>query len=297
MNYLLPFFTVVIWGGNSIVNKLAASAIEPSAMSFFRWFFAMVLLTPFCLPSLIRQWKTIKPYIRKIAFLALLGMVLNQSLGYYAGLTTTASNMSLIISLVPLLSVFISVPLLGKKVSGLSIVGGVLSLLGLTFMLGKGDMLFFTRQEITQGDGLMVIAACIYAVYCVLLKRWKMPFSNWLFIYMQGLCAVIMLTPLWLTSDQLLPTQASYSLIAYAAILASVIAPWMWVKSIAIIGADSTAMFMNLLPVIAVTLASTLLGETIQSYHLMGGILVISGVILSQIKTSKQVAVIAKSAA
>ncbi|MGU3846419.1 EamA family transporter, partial [Vibrio diabolicus] len=50
MIYLLPFFTVMIWGGNSIVNKMAASAIEPSAMSFYRWFVAMVLLTPFCLP-------------------------------------------------------------------------------------------------------------------------------------------------------------------------------------------------------------------------------------------------------
>lgn len=290
MNYLLPFFTVIIWGGNSIVNKMAASTIEPSAMSFFRWFFAMLLLTPFCLPSLIRRWATVKPYLSKIAFLALLGMVLNQSLGYYAGLTTSASNMSLITSLVPLLSVFISVPLLSKKISGLSIVGGILSLSGLTFMLGKGDMLFFVRQEITHGDALMVAAACVYATYCVLLKRWKMPFSNWLFIYIQGLCAVIMLTPLWLSSDQLLPTQGSYQLIAYAAILASVIAPWMWVKSITIIGADSSAMFMNLLPVVAVSLAATLLGETIYSYHLIGGILVISGVILSQIKAPHKIA-------
>ncbi len=45
MVYLLPLFTVLIWGGNSIVNKLAASAIEPSAMSFYRWFVAMALLT------------------------------------------------------------------------------------------------------------------------------------------------------------------------------------------------------------------------------------------------------------
>ncbi len=98
MVYLLPFFTVMIWGGNSIVNKMAASAIEPSAMSFYRWFVAMVLLTPFCLPAVIKQRHVIRPYLAKLAFLALLGMVLNQSLGYYAGLTTTASNMALITS-------------------------------------------------------------------------------------------------------------------------------------------------------------------------------------------------------
>lgn len=284
MVYLLPLFTVLIWGGNSIINKLAAETIEPSAMSFYRWFVAMLILTPFCLPTVIRQWKIIKPYLSKLAFLAMLGMVLNQSLGYYAGLTTTASNMSLITSLVPLLSVFISVPLLNKRISWLSIVGGILSLSGLAFMLGQGDMSFFIHQEITQGDALMVAAAIVYALYCVLLKRWKMPLSNWTLIYMQGLFAVFMLIPLWLSSDQLLPTNGSLPLIAYAAVGASLLAPWMWVKAIDIIGADSSAMFMNLLPVVAVSLAATLLGETVQSYHFIGGLMVISGVILSQVK-------------
>lgn len=289
MIYLLPLFTVLIWGGNSIVNKLAASTIEPSAMSFYRWFLAMLILTPFCLPAVIRQRRIIKPYLAKLAFLALLGMVLNQSLGYYAGLTTTASNMSLITSLVPLMSVFISVPLLNKRISGLSIVGGVISLSGLAFMLGQGDVLFFLNQDVTQGDGLMVLAALVYAIYCVLLKRWKMPLSNWTLIYLQGVCAVIMLVPLWLSSDHLLPTEGSLPLIAYAGVAASLLAPWMWIKAIDAIGADSTAMFMNLLPVVAVSLAATLLGEQIHVYHVLGGVMVVSGVILSQLKVRRRV--------
>lgn len=287
MYYLLPLFTVLIWGGNSIINKMAASAIEPSAMSFYRWAFAMLLMTPFCLPSVIKSRHIIRPYLSKLAFLALLGMVLNQSLGYYAGLTTTASNMSLITSLVPLISIFLSLPLLGKRISKLSIVGAVISLAGLMFMLGHGDITFFLHQPITEGDGLMVIAACSYAAYCVLLKHWKMPITSWQLIYMQGIFAVAMLTPLWLTSDNLLPTESAIPLIMYASIAASILAPWMWVKAIDVIGAESSAMFMNLLPVVAVSLAAMLLGEKIESYHLMGGLMVISGVILAQVKTKK----------
>lgn len=287
MIYLLPLLTVLIWGVNAIVNKMAASVIEPSAMSFYRWFFAMLLLTPFCIRSVKKQWPAIKPNLSKLAFLGLLGMVLNQSLGYYAGLTTSASNMALITSLVPLISVFISVPLLKKSISTLSIIGGVISLAGLAFMLGQGNPLFFLHQEVTQGDGLMLIAASVYATYCVLLKRWKMPISNWVIIYMQGLFAVAFLTPLWLSSERLLPTQGSLPLIAYAAVAASVLAPWMWVKAIDSIGADSSAMFMNLLPVFAVALAATWLGEDIHQFHLIGGLMVISGVILSQLKRPK----------
>ncbi len=288
MVYLLPFFTVMIWGGNSIVNKMAASTIEPSAMSFYRWFVAMVLLTPFCLPAVIKQRHVIRPYLTKLAFLALLGMVLNQSLGYYAGLTTTASNMALITSLVPLISVFLSVPLLGKSVSMLSIVGGVISLGGLAFMLGHGDVTHFLHQDMTQGDSLMLLAALVYAAYCVLLKRWKMPFNSLTLVYMQGFFSVIMLTPLWLSSEQLLPSQEALPLIAYAGIAASIFAPLMWVKAIDLIGADSSAMFMNLMPVVSVALASTLLGEEIHVYHIIGGLMVISGVILSQIKVRKK---------
>ncbi|HHC6559831.1 TPA: DMT family transporter [Vibrio parahaemolyticus] len=288
MVYLLPFFTVMIWGGNSIVNKMAASTIEPSAMSFYRWFVAMVLLTPFCLPAVIKQSHVIRPYLTKLAFLALLGMVLNQSLGYYAGLTTTASNMALITSLVPLISVFLSVPLLGKSVSMLSIVGGVISLGGLAFMLGHGDVTYFLHQDMTQGDSLMLLAALVYAAYCVLLKRWKMPFNSLTLVYMQGFFSVIMLTPLWLSSEQLLPSQDALPLIAYAGIAASIFAPLMWVKAIDLIGADSSAMFMNLMPVVSVALASTLLGEEIHVYHIIGGLMVISGVILSQIKVRKK---------
>lgn len=278
----------MIWGGNSIVNKMAASTIEPSAMSFYRWFVAMVLLTPFCLPAVIKQRHVIRPYLTKLAFLALLGMVLNQSLGYYAGLTTTASNMALITSLVPLISVFLSVPLLGKSVSMLSIVGGVISLGGLAFMLGHGDVTYFLHQDMTQGDSLMLLAALVYAAYCVLLKRWKMPFNSLTLVYMQGFFSVIMLTPLWLSSEQLLPSQEALPLIAYAGIAASIFAPLMWVKAIDLIGADSSAMFMNLMPVVSVALASTLLGEEIHVYHIIGGLMVISGVILSQIKVRKK---------
>ncbi|MCG9575046.1 DMT family transporter [Vibrio tubiashii] len=284
MVYLLPFFTVCIWGGNAIVNKMAASTIEPSAMSFYRWFLAIVVLTPFCLPKVIQRWSVIRPYLAKLAFLAMLGMVLNQSLSYYAGLTTTASNMALITSLVPLIAIFMSVPILSKPISPLSIVGGVIALAGLAFMLGKGDVAFFLHQDITPGDGIMVIASICYAAYCVLLKRWKMPLSNWTMVYMQGLLALIMLTPLWLTSEQLLPSQDAIPLIAYAGLAASIAAPWMWVKAIDLIGADSSAMFMNLMPVVAITLAATMLGEAVHSYHIMGGLLVVSGVVLSQLK-------------
>ncbi|CCO46543.1 putative Multidrug resistance efflux transporter EmrE [Vibrio nigripulchritudo SOn1] len=284
MYHLFPFFTVLIWSGNAIVNKMSADIVEPSAMSFYRWLLAVLILSPFCLRYTLAKRKIILPYIPKLLVLALLGMVLNQSLGYYAAQTTSVSNMALITSLVPLISIFLSVPLLRKKVSFLSVVGAAISLFGLAFMLGQGDVLFIFQQAITEGDLLMVLAAIVYALYCVLVKKWKMPFGNLQFIYLQGVLAVAMLTPLWLSSENLTPVDEALLLIAYAGFGASVIAPWLWVKAIDVLGADMSAMFLNLLPVLAVALAAALLDETIQLFHLIGGLFVISGVMMAQFK-------------
>lgn len=284
MFYLFPLFTVSIWAGNAIVNKLSFSVIDPGAISFYRWFVAMSVLTPFVLGSVWRNWSTIRPYIPKLAFLALLGMVLNQSLGYFAAETTTATNMALIISLVPLISMFLSVPLLGQRLLPLAIVGAVLSLGGLVLMLSHGDISNLVAQGITVGDALLLLAAFVYALYCVLLKRWQMPLSTWQSVYVQGVLAVLMLVPLLMGSERVAITAESLPLIMYAAIPASVIAPWCWMQGIQRLGADRTAMFMNLMPVFTAGIASVILSEHLAAYHYIGGGMVLAGVVLAQRK-------------
>ncbi|GAB3533816.1 DMT family transporter [Photobacterium alginatilyticum] len=284
MFYLFPLLTVSIWAGNAIVNKLSFSVIDPGAISFYRWFVAMLVLTPFVLRSVWRNWSTIRPYIPKLAFLALLGMVLNQSLGYFAAETTTATNMALIISLVPLISMFLSVPLLGQRLLPLAIVGAVLSLAGLVLMLSHGDISNLAAQGITIGDALLLLAAFVYALYCVLLKRWQMPLSIWQSVYVQGVLAVLMLVPLLMGSERVAITAESLPLIIYAAIPASVIAPWCWMQGIQRLGADRTAMFMNLMPVFTAGIASVILSEHLAAYHYIGGGMVLAGVVLAQRK-------------
>ncbi len=155
---------------------------------------------------------------------------------------------------------------------------------GLSYMLGQGDALFFLKQDVIQGDILMLVGAVIYATYGVCLKRWKMPFSNWTLVYIQCVIASLFLAPLWLSSARLLPTPESIPLIGYAGMAASLLAPWLWVKSIEHIGADSSAMFMNLLPVFTIILAVLLTKEQIHTFHLIGSLVAILGVLLSQYK-------------
>ena len=284
MYYLLPFLTVAIWAGNAIVNKMSIGVIAPGAIAFYRWLFAVLLMTPFLLPSIIKQWRTIKPHCWKLAFLSLLGMVINQSLGYYAAETTSANHIALLMSLVPLISMFLSVPLLGQKLSILAVLGAMISFAGLIYMLSFGHPTHLFDQGIRMGDKLLLIAAAVYALYCVLLKRWQMPLTNWQSVYVQSIFAVIILFPMLVSSPSMAISSKAWPLVLYAAIGSSVLALWMWLISIQRLGADRTAMFMNLMPVIAAFIAWWLLGETLHRYYYLGGGAVLFGVFIAQLK-------------
>lgn len=283
MLYLFPLLAVVIWAGNAIVNKLSFGIIAPEAIAFYRWFFAMLVLTPFMLKPVWKNRRTIIPLLPKLASLAALGMVLNQSLAYFAAATTTATNMALINSLVPMVSLFLAVPLLKQKLTPLVFGGTLISLLGLVFMLSHGDMANLAIG-VTEGDLLLLISAFVYALYGVLLKRWQLPISTWESVYIQGIIAVLMLTPLLLSAPSVAISSQAAPLILYAALGASLIAPWAWINGIGKLGAERTSVFFNLMPILAAILAAMILDETLAIYHYLGGSMVIMGVMLVQIK-------------
>lgn len=284
MYFLLPLVTVAIWAGNAIVNIMSADIIAPEAISFYRWFIALLTLTPFLAKPVWSKRQLIRPFLAKLALLALLGMVLNQSLAYFAAATTTATHMTLIFALVPLLSLFLSIPILGQRLSSRSLFGAAVSLTGLIYMLSQGQMSNLIQQGISPGDKYILIAVCSYSLYGVLLKRWKLPFNNWIALYVQMLFAVIMLCPLLAFSGQVSISNEAIPLVLYAAIPTSILATWLWMQSIQYIGADKTAMFMNLMPIFTAIMASIILNENLESYQLIGGVMVLSGVTVTQIK-------------
>lgn len=277
-----PLLAVLIWSGNAIVSKLAAGTIEPGAIAFYRWFIAWVLLTPFMLRPLWQQRQQIRPYMKKFMLLACLGMMLNQSLGYYAAQSISAVNIGIHNALIPLFTVVLSLFLL-KETPTLGILcGSVLSFSGLLGLVSEGSPERLLQQGISSGDLLMLVAVLSYALYGVLLKRWQLPFTGWQFIYLQMSCALLWLLPDFLRSDNLLLSRDNLPLVLYAALPASLLATLFWLQGVRLLGANRTAIFMNLLPVFTALIAVGWLGERLHSFHLWGGGLTLLGVLLCQ---------------
>lgn len=284
MNYLFPLMAVLIWSVNTIVSKQAASSIHPAEIGFLRWVLAAALLTPFLLPSVIRNWRAIRPQLGRILVLGLLGMVIYQTLAYFAANYTSATHMGIILSLSPLIVLAISVGVLGHPLTKGGAIGSVIALIGVVYVVTNGDPMVLIAQGFNRGDLLMVVAALSYALYNVLLKRWSMTpkIPTFQLLYLQMLVAVFAQLPMYLMSEKTGITAHNWGLVAYAGTMASIAAPGLWMMAVSRLGPSRSSIFFNLTPICTAVFASVLLNEQLHAYHWIGGALTIVGVVLAE---------------
>jgi drug/metabolite transporter (DMT)-like permease len=281
-NFILPLTAVLIWSANVIVNKLAVGHIFPAEIAFLRWFAAGVILTPFALPSLWRQRKAFLPPLAQYATLGVLGMAIYQGLAYSAAHYTSATNMGIILSLLPLTTLTLAVVVLGDVLTAGAIAGGLLSIFGVLLVVGHGSVMHLADQGIGIGDAMMVFAMLAYAIYCVLLRKWRLPLAPLPSLYAQIVCAVIALLPFYLMSQKAGVSMDNLPELAFATIPVSIAAPFIWMIGVARIGPRRATVVINLVPIFTALIAAFGLGEHLAAYHLLGGALILAGVALGE---------------
>lgn len=282
MNVLFPLLAVLIWSINAVVSKVSATAIDPAAISFYRWALALIVLTPFVLPGALRNWQAIRANWWKLMILGLLGMVLYQSLAYYAAHSVSALFMGILNSLIPLLTVLIGIFVLRVAPTVGIALGSILSLGGLVWLVSAGQPGLLLQHGIGKGELMMFAASASYALYGVLTKRWAIPLPNWQSLYMQIVFGVVLLLPNFLMAQDVQLTSQNIPLVLFAGIPASIAAPFLWIQGVMRLGANKASIFMNLAPVFTAIIAVLFLHEQLHSYHLIGGGVALLGVILSQ---------------
>ena len=275
---IFPLLAVLIWTGNTLVTKAAASVIDPAAITFYRWLLAGLVLSPFLLRSVWRQRVIVAAYWHKLAFLGLLGMGMYQGLAYQAAKSTSAINMGVVVALMPLMSALLASFFAGERLTASRVGGAMLSLLGLLFLSTQGHPTQLLHGATHWGDALMLIAVAANALYGVLLKRWAVPLSTWQQLYVQIGFGILVISPFWWFAPSAPITAQNIPLILYAGIPASIGAPFFWISGIKQLGPARASLFMNLLPIFVALAASSLLGEPLHAYHAVGGLLALAGV-------------------
>ena len=285
MAYLLLTLAALFWSGNFVLGRGVNEIVPPVAFAFWRWAGALVILMPFAIRGVIRQRREIRKNLGILTILAILSVTNFNTFIYNALRTTTAINAILINSITPIFIVLVSWIGFNDRINYRQSIGVVLSFIGLVWIVTQGKLEILLTVRFSSGDLWTLAAALSWAFYTVLLRKRPKHIDPIPFLAILVLIGLIFLSPIYIweirsgASFQLSP--AVLASIGYVALFPSVVAYVFWNSSVAVVGANKAGIFMHLMPVFGIVLAFIFLGEALAVYHLMGMILIFSGIFLT----------------
>lgn len=274
-----------IWSGNFIVARELNETVPPVSLAFWRWVVAVIAFLPLALKPMLSQRKLIKDHFLYLLATAFLGVTAFNTLIYIAGHTTTALNLSLIAITFPVFIIVLSRIFLNELITGVKIVGVGLVVLGVVFLLTKGNLSVLKSISFTTGDLWMLLASSIFAIYSMLLKKKPETMSIWTLQLSTFLIGLILLAPFFLYERSIsAPVEfdiKSVLSILYVGVFASLTAFLLWNKAIEIVGPSTAAMIYYTLPLFSGVLAFFFLGEVITMTHLYSALCIVSGILIA----------------
>ncbi|MDO1582124.1 DMT family transporter [Rhizobium oryzicola] len=283
--YLYLIIATLCWGGNAVVGKLAVGHVSPMMLTFWRWFFAVIIITAISIPYLKRDWPLVKKNWPLLALLGIVGYTLFNVLLYSAVHYTTAINVVIEQAGIPFLIFLANFILFRIKVSLAQILGFSLTLVGVALTASHGDLATLLSLSVNFGDGLMLIAVVAYTVYTILL-RWRPPIDWRTLMAVPAFFALLASLPLVIweqaRSASQWPDASGWAAALYTAIFASLVAQILYIKGIEHIGANRAGLFINLVPVFGTLLSVAIIGEDLQLFHILALALALGGIAIAE---------------
>ncbi len=283
---LLLVLTTLIWGGNAVAGKFAVGEVSPLLLTWFRWTISAVVLTVLAHRHLRNDWPEIRRNLPFLFMMGAQGYAVFNALLYSSLLYTSAINVTIIQAGMPMFIFALNFLLYQVGVRWIQIVGYALTLTGILVAAGRGSFAQLAAFEINFGDAIMLVAALVYSAYSVALAA--KPAIHWIsFLTVMVISAAIASIPFmaWEASTPafLWPaTVTGWVVVAYTALLPSIVAQGFYIRGTELIGANKAALYLNLVPIFGALLSVVLLGEAFESFHAISMALVISGIVIAQ---------------
>ena len=281
----------LFWSGNFVIGRLASveSLVSPLSLSFYRWVIAFAILTPFCFSKAFKELPLLKKQPGMIFLIILTGPTLFNTLVYLGLTATTVINALLIISTTPMLIILFNKILYRIDTNRYQMIGIIISLLGVSFVIVKGNYQNIFESDFYLGDLFILLAVTSWALYSIFLKKNDTSVSGFSFLYISFGLTVILLFPVYLfdiyiQGNYLKVTQQSLLAIGYTGIFPSIFSYICWNTGVALIGANKSGPYLHLMPIFGGILAFFIFQETLQIYHYAGIVSVIVGIIITNKK-------------
>jgi drug/metabolite transporter (DMT)-like permease len=283
--YLLALLATLIWSGNFIVARDLNATYSPVSISFFRWFIATVVILPFALPHLKRDFNLLIAQWRLLLVLSFTGVTVFNTLIYLAAHTSSAFNLSLIAITAPIYVVFFNWLFYKETITRNQTIGFIVLLIGLLALLTRGNPEKILELEFNKGDLWMAAAASIFAFYSSLLRKKNPALGNLSFVSATFIVGVLMLMPFFFmdlmsSSVSLKFTTSSTLQFIYIGVGPSIISYYLWNKSIVEIGSTKAATIYNTLPIFSAFFAALFLNEGVLAVQIVSSAIIVAGVLL-----------------
>ena len=281
----LLWTTPLLWSCNYLIARASVGVIAPHQLALWRWLLAFALMLPFAWAPLTRKPRLWLREWRQLAVLGGLGMWVCGAFVYQGGQTTAALNIGLIYAACPVGIALLSAKLLHERIAPAQAAGGALALLGVVFVILKGDASNLLAFRLTPGDAWIVVAAAAWVVYSVLPLRWHSVLAPSARVAAAALAGVIVMLPLTLAEALLVDTPAFSGRALLLVVLAAVLPGALSYSAYALVqhelGAARSGLMLYLAPLYAAALAWGLLGEPPRLYHAIGAAFILPSIALS----------------
>ena len=284
--YIMLVCATLFWACNFMVGKFAFfSDIPPMSLVFFRWLLVWLILLPFTYREIIKNREIIKKNLPLLFFLAFTSVGLFNSFTYLSLVYTQVINASLFNTAIPAIIILLCFIFKIEKTNRYQILGLVISVFGILSIITKLNLEILLTLSFNKGDLIMIGGVITWGLYSSFLK--KKTFTLPLLTLVHILCTfgLIFIFPQFIyefSQGQIINFNINlFYILIFLAIFPSIGSYYCWAGAVSIIGANRAGIFLSLIPLFSTIMAIFFYGEQFQFFHLIGAILIIIGLFLS----------------
>ncbi len=284
---LALLMAMVLWGSSFVAMKYAFGYFSPMIVIFGRMAVATLCFLPF-VPAFSRLPFT-RAHILPLAAMGFCEPCLYFLFEAAALQRTTASQASMITTMLPLLVALTSGLFLGERISRRTIAGFIIAAVGALWLSVAGSVSEQAPNPLL-GNLLEFLAMVSATGYIILMKYLSRTLPALFLTAMQAFVGTLFFAPFLLLPavqfPESLPMGAVVSVL-YLGIFVTVGAYGLYNFGVSRVPANQAAAYINLIPVLTLIFGFFLLGERLSGWQLLACLVVFSGVFLSQDPTTE----------
>jgi len=279
----------LFWAGNFTIAKFAyLENIPPNTLAFLRWCLVWLILFPFTYKEVLKLIENIKKNLSLFSILGITSVCIFTSFTYNALNYTQVINASLFNTAIPVTIILVCFLLKIEKTNIFQLSGLLISVLGILAIITRLDLNILLSLNFNKGDLFMIGAIIAWGIYSAYLRKQTFNVSLLALVHIICTFGLIFLLPLFILDVMQGKTieisSNLFYILIYVAIFPSIGSYYCWAGAVAIIGANRAGIFLSLIPLFSTIFAILFFNEKFLFFHLIGSILIILGLFLSNKK-------------